>query len=191
MQKGKWLLKIIMACTMVCVFTISLVLIPVGNVCLAVEETGNDYLIKARAEAEKQRRAAERALAEAEAAIEEAEAAIEDAEATKHKAKKEKVQALQEMVSSGYFPDDIEMTDAAGTSRAIFSHSKHTKREKLKCIECHPRVFIMKVGKNVVKKGSLTMAEMKKGKYCGNCHNGHKAFSVSAVKSCKKCHPSN
>jgi c(7)-type cytochrome triheme protein len=50
----------------------------------------------------------------------------------------------------------------------------------LKCAGCHsqPKIFAMK-------KGSLTMAEMKAGKSCGTCHNGQKAFDVA---ECAKCH---
>lgn len=144
---------------------------------------------KAKLDAEKAKSDAEKAMAEAEKAIAEAERAIAEAQRAKDQAKKEKEHAMEKMVDAGYFPDDIAMTAPGSTTPAIFSHKKHTQRERLRCIECHPKVFIMKVGKNVVKKGQLTMAEMKKGKYCGNCHNGHKAFNVTDIASCKRCHP--
>ena len=153
------------------------------------EEAPQDYIEKARLEAAKARIDAEKAMAEAEAAIAEAEAAIAKAEKAKAQAKEEKAKALEKMVEAGNFPDDISMTEPGSETIAVFSHKKHTAREKLRCIECHPKVFIMKVGKNVVKKGQLTMSEMKKGKYCGNCHNGKKAFSVTSIKHCKRCHP--
>lgn len=153
-----------------------------------ISAEATDYVEKARLDAEKARADAEKAMAEAEKAIAEAERAIADAERSKSKAKEEKAKAMEKMVSSHYFPDDISMTAPGSTTPAVFSHAKHTEREQLKCIECHPRVFIMKVGKNVVKAGQLTMSEMKKGKYCGNCHNGHKAFSVTEITSCKRCH---
>ncbi len=147
------------------------------------------YLEKARLDAEKARANAQKAIAEAEQAIAEAERAIAIAEKSKAKAKEDKADAMEKMVEHGYFPDDITLAAPDGSVRAVFSHKKHTERERLRCIECHPKVFIMKKGKNVVKGGHLTMADMKKGKYCGNCHNGHKAFSVSSIKSCKRCHP--
>lgn len=160
-----------------------------ANMAKAGEEEVSIYIEKARLDAEKARADAEKAMAEAEKAIAEAERAIAEAEKTKSKAKHEKAKALEKMVESHYYPDDIELHTPESKTVAVFSHKKHTERERLSCIECHPKVFIMKVGKNVVKKGQLTMAEMKKGKYCGNCHNGHKAFSVTSIKACKMCHP--
>jgi c(7)-type cytochrome triheme protein len=156
---------------------------------LQAEEEVPDYAAKAKYDAERARADAEKAMAEAEKAIAEAERAIADAERVKSAAKKEKAHAIEKMVEAHRYPEDISMTVPESTTTAVFSHKKHTEREHLKCIECHPQVFIMKVGKNVVKKGQLTMSEMKKGKYCGNCHNGHKAFSVSDIASCKRCHP--
>ncbi|MFC1837323.1 cytochrome c3 family protein [Thermodesulfobacteriota bacterium] len=153
------------------------------------EDEVPDYVEKARFDAEKARAEAEKAMAEAERAMVEAEMAMERAERARQEAKHEKAKAIEKMVEAHRYPDDIDMTVPDSGTTAVFSHKKHTDREHLKCIECHPKVFIMKVGKNVVKKGQLTMAEMKKGKYCGNCHNGHKAFSVNDIASCKRCHP--
>ena len=154
----------------------------------AEDETA-DYVAKAKADAEKARLDAEKAMAEAEMAMERAEQAMDKAEQARIEAKKEKAKAIEKMVEAHRYPEDIAMTVPDSGTTAIFSHKKHTQREHIKCIECHPNVFIMKVGKNVVKKGQLTMAEMKKGKYCGNCHNGHKAFGVNDIAACKKCHP--
>ncbi len=107
----------------------------------------------------------------------------------KARAKKEGDESLDMMIAAEYFPEDITLEDPKGKSSAVFSHKSHIAREKLKCVECHPYVFLMKVDDKVVKQGHLTMEQMKKGKYCGNCHNGEKAFSVSKKESCKKCHP--
>lgn len=156
---------------------------------LAAEPTNDDYLEKARLDAEKARADAAKAMAEAEKAMAEADAVIQRAEAARAKAAGDKDKAVKKMVGAGYFPDDITLSDAEGKSTAVFSHKKHTSREKLRCIECHPRVFIMKVDDKVVKGGHLTMEEMKKGKFCGNCHNGDKAFDVADAKSCRRCHP--
>lgn len=160
-----------------------------GTVFSVMAEEAVDYAAKAKYDAEKARAEAEKAMAEAEVAIIEAERAIDAAERARSAAKKDKANAIEKMVEAHRYPEDIAMTVPESNTTAVFSHKKHTEREHLKCIECHPKVFIMKVGKNVVKKGQLTMSEMKKGKYCGNCHNGHKAFSVSDIASCKKCHP--
>ncbi len=104
-------------------------------------------------------------------------------------AKEEKDESLKNMVSSGYFPDDITLEAPQAKSTAVFSHKRHISREQLKCTECHPYVFLMKVDEKVVKQGLLNMEQMKKGKFCGNCHNGEKAFSVAKEKSCLRCHP--
>jgi c(7)-type cytochrome triheme protein len=70
-----------------------------------------------------------------------------------------------------------------------FSHAKH--KEKLdKCTACHTKVFKMKKGTS----GTLTMAAMKEGQFCGTCHNGKTevagkvVFAVEAKDNCEKCH---
>lgn len=186
MQKNDQVHRIIQGVAML-VVAFALVIGPVKSGW--TEGTTDQYLEKARLDALKAKADAEKAMAEAEKAMAEAEAVISKAEANMKKTSGEEEHAVDKMVSAGYFPDDITLSDAEGKSTAVFSHKKHTEREKLRCIECHPKVFIMKVDDQVVKKGHLTMEEMKKGKYCGNCHNGHKAFSVSDVKSCRRCHP--
>ncbi|MDH3348313.1 MAG: cytochrome c3 family protein [Desulfobulbaceae bacterium] len=169
----------------------ALALFVIASAPVMAEESvsGKDLVEKARLDAEKAKSEAQKAMAEAEKALTEAEAAIAIAESHKEKAKEIKDNAMSKMVEAGYFPDDITLENKEGTSKAVFSHKKHTTREKLKCMECHPKLFIMKVGKDVVKKGRLTMEEMKKGKYCGSCHNGKKAFSINDIKHCRKCHP--
>ena len=170
------------------VFAIVMIMFAIPNRVWA-EDNPEDRAAQAAIGAEKARAEAEKAMAEAESAMAEADRAIAEAQRLKAKAREEKADALEKMVAAGRYPEDIAMTEPDTSTVAVFSHKKHTERERLKCIECHPNVFIMKVGKNVVKKGQLTMAEMKKGKYCGNCHNGHKAFSVTDITSCKRCHP--
>jgi c(7)-type cytochrome triheme protein len=59
-----------------------------------------------------------------------------------------------------------------------FSHAKHLK--DMQCDSCHPKLFV--TGPN----RTFTMAEMEKGKSCGACHNGTKAF---ALQNCGGCHP--
>lgn len=61
--------------------------------------------------------------------------------------------------------------------KVIFSGDAH---KGAKCAECHPALFKMKKGAD-----TMTMKDMEAGKFCGNCHNGTKAF---AVKDCAKCH---
>jgi c(7)-type cytochrome triheme protein len=110
-------------------------------------------------------------------------------DASKARVKKTEEDALAQMVESGYFPEDLTLEDEKGKSSAVFSHKKHITREKMRCTECHPFVFLMKADNKVEKKRQLTMEQMNKGEYCGTCHNGEKAFAVTATDSCEKCHP--
>ncbi len=70
-----------------------------------------------------------------------------------------------------------------------FSHEKHKEKAE-KCTACHTKVFKMKKGTS----GTLTMAAMKEGQFCGNCHNGKTelagkvVFAVEAKDNCEKCH---
>ncbi len=64
------------------------------------------------------------------------------------------------------------------TGPVAFSHKGHLRT--MQCNSCHSRLF--KTGPNP----RTTMAEMTKGKSCGACHNGKKAFAVA---DCAKCHP--
>ena len=58
-----------------------------------------------------------------------------------------------------------------------FSHSVHGTR----CNECHPKLFQKKRNSNHV-----TMQAMERGRSCGACHNGRRAFSVKG--DCTTCH---
>jgi len=53
----------------------------------------------------------------------------------------------------------------------------------LKCKDCHARTFKMKKGSTVMK-----MADFTAGKFCGECHNGTRAFAANDKKSCGRCH---
>ena len=63
-----------------------------------------------------------------------------------------------------------------------FSHFSHLEAVGKNCPACHNRIF------NLVTKNNpdFTMAEMEKGKACGACYNGTKAFSVKG--DCTTCH---
>ncbi len=65
------------------------------------------------------------------------------------------------------------------TGATVFSHATHGARSA-DCSTCHPALFATRAAKR------FTMAEMAKGKSCGACHNGRKAFGIS---SCVSCHP--
>jgi c(7)-type cytochrome triheme protein len=62
---------------------------------------------------------------------------------------------------------------------AAFSHFKHGE---FQCYECHTSVFPQ------FKRG-FTHADMKRGRYCGACHDGHTAWDIDAPEiECEECH---
>lgn len=72
-------------------------------------------------------------------------------------------------------------TDSAG--KVIFSHKAHMNKKKPKtaafsCKACH--------NSNQEKNTRYTMASMEKGKSCGACHNGTKAFALAKCTACHK-----
>jgi c(7)-type cytochrome triheme protein len=64
------------------------------------------------------------------------------------------------------------------TGPVNFSHTRHLR--KMTCATCHNSIY--KAGPNA----RIGMAEMEKGKSCGACHDGKKAFPLA---SCTACHP--
>jgi c(7)-type cytochrome triheme protein len=53
----------------------------------------------------------------------------------------------------------------------------------LKCLDCHSKIFKMKKGSTEMK-----MADIHAGKFCGECHNGKKAFETNNPANCVRCH---
>lgn len=62
-----------------------------------------------------------------------------------------------------------------------FSHDTHVGGIGLQCTDCHDSLYVTRE-----KHKHVTMAQMQKGKSCGACHNGEKAFDVKA--NCNNCH---
>jgi c(7)-type cytochrome triheme protein len=60
-----------------------------------------------------------------------------------------------------------------------FSHKSHLEKSA-DCFTCHPSIFAAGPNKH------YTMKDMEKGKSCGACHNGKKAFGLA---TCVSCHP--
>ncbi len=67
-----------------------------------------------------------------------------------------------------------------GFGDVVFSHDVHIAKTAGKCKSCHNGKVITGKVKRV------TMAQMEKGKTCGACHNGKKAFTVAG--NCGNCH---
>ncbi len=70
------------------------------------------------------------------------------------------------------------ITYTASGMKTYFDHEGHSKRNA--CRDCHPEVFVMKKGMN-----RITMEEINKGRFCGLCHNGKRAFGADL---CNACH---
>ena len=70
-----------------------------------------------------------------------------------------------------------------GMASVQFSHDYHVTKIKLRCSECHYGLYTNRAQHKVV-----GMAAMEKGKSCGACHDGKKAFGVSDKKRCASCH---
>ena len=78
---------------------------------------------------------------------------------------------------------DIKYEATGSLAPVLFSHESHVKQHKVKCNDCHPKIF--KTKKSDLK---MTQADFTQGKYCGSCHDGKKAFSAVAEADCVKCH---
>ena len=64
--------------------------------------------------------------------------------------------------------------------KVVFKGDDHAGKG-LKCNECHSKIFKMKKGSAVMK-----MADINAGKFCGECHDGKRAFKSAG--NCAKCH---
>lgn len=64
--------------------------------------------------------------------------------------------------------------------KSVFSHEAHVVKAKVGCKECHPKHYL-----DVARSKRVTMKQMEKGKSCGACHQGKRAFALTA---CEKCH---
>jgi c(7)-type cytochrome triheme protein len=75
--------------------------------------------------------------------------------------------------------DAVYKTKNAGS--VVFNHADHLKNKEManNCRACHDAIFDLK------KKKTFSMADMAKGKSCGACHSGTKAFALG---ECAKCH---
>jgi len=79
---------------------------------------------------------------------------------------------------------NIVFNDTKSFAPVVFSHKSH-KSAGAGCADCHDVMFKKQQG-STDRGNALTMKALRKGKYCGSCHDGKQAFSAS--KNCKKCH---
>ncbi len=73
---------------------------------------------------------------------------------------------------------------------SLFSHKFHIEGGGFTCIDCHNSIFQQTAG-TAKAKGDFNMASFGQGKYCGTCHDGSTAFSVTEQGSCVRCHGSD
>jgi c(7)-type cytochrome triheme protein len=66
----------------------------------------------------------------------------------------------------------------------LFSHRDHVQKDN-SCSACHSGLFDMEALR-AQKNKDFTMDSLYKGKYCGACHNGRKAFASDT--QCARCH---
>jgi c(7)-type cytochrome triheme protein len=90
------------------------------------------------------------------------------------------VYAQQKKVDGGDIKFESKGSDLGPVT---FSHDTHASQQKLKCTDCHTKLFKMKKGDS-----KMTQAAFGEGKYCGACHDGKKTFSATAKADCGKCH---
>jgi len=83
---------------------------------------------------------------------------------------------------SSAVPEGVNLTwPGGGAGKVTFNGTKHAK---IHCDACHiAGLFQTKKNADV-----MTMEAMKKGKFCGVCHEGKKAFSTTDPKKCHECH---
>lgn len=81
-------------------------------------------------------------------------------------------------------PGSITYNGTGDLGPVTFSHGIHMSYGKT-CEDCHSQVFKKKIGAAQKK---MTMKTMEAGKYCGSCHDGENAFSVSEPTECDTCH---
>ena len=79
--------------------------------------------------------------------------------------------AQQKKVGGG----DIKFEARGSPGPVTFSHEAHVTQHKLKCTDCHPKIFKMK-------KGEAKMMQ------CTTCHDGKIAFSNRDQMLCTNCH---
>ena len=77
---------------------------------------------------------------------------------------------------------DVKYEAKGSKGPVLFSHA--LEAHKVKCTECHTKIFKMKKEAKMTKDYHVT------GKLCGVCHDGKKAFSWAAEGDCAKCHKS-
>jgi c(7)-type cytochrome triheme protein len=92
--------------------------------------------------------------------------------------------AMQTAVMAAVGGGDIKFTPK-GAGAVVFKHEYHVKLKGQTCSNCHDKPFQMQNGASAY---AMDMATLTKGKFCGICHEGQKAFDIKDANSCVRCH---
>ncbi|MBF0274581.1 MAG: hypothetical protein HQK84_05050 [Nitrospinae bacterium] len=99
-----------------------------------------------------------------------------------------KLDEILGVIPSGIKHEEIEgvmwFKETEGLDPVKFDHNFHSEFFP-DCVECHDKLFSMEKGATDAT-GFLTMSNMARGKFCGACHNGEIAESIT--ERCEKCH---
>lgn len=79
--------------------------------------------------------------------------------------------------------DDITYSPK-GAAKVVFQHEYHVNVQGMKCNSCHYQKFQMR-GNSAYQ---MDMSTLTKGRFCGSCHDGGKAFDVKKPGNCIRCH---
>jgi c(7)-type cytochrome triheme protein len=82
-------------------------------------------------------------------------------------------------------PAELKLARSADSpGQVVFDHGTHVDSSKPACTPCHPREFrILKTGAGT---RPILHANFDKGRQCGSCHEGTRAFKVED--DCTNCH---
>jgi c(7)-type cytochrome triheme protein len=82
-------------------------------------------------------------------------------------------------------PAEMKLTRSADSpGQVLFDHGTHVDSSKPACTPCHPREF--RILKTSAGKQPIVHDSFDKGRQCGSCHDGTKAFKVAD--DCTNCH---
>lgn len=82
-------------------------------------------------------------------------------------------------------PGELKLARSADSpGQVVFDHGTHVDASKPSCTPCHPREF--RILKTNAGARPIVHENFNKGRQCGSCHDGKKAFKVED--DCTYCH---
>jgi len=84
-------------------------------------------------------------------------------------------------------PGELKLTPSADSpGQVVFDHATHVDASRPVCTTCHPREFSILKTKTTAGRRPILHENFTKGRQCGSCHDGRKAFAVED--DCTNCH---